>query len=492
MPPKRTKELPTKRENRSRGSQKHDINKMTAYELNSSDLRYLLRTALEREGDRFDPSGYAYVTVGEGSNPAALESQDPLASEHPPFDDRKSAEKEKQAAHGAGTSGLRGSQKGKDFLQSSLRNHDEWIENTYATGESIPKKEGGTCTFLDDLSQHISIPIEDESVPCKRLKSKKEIIQEVPITPNQDPLKLVAQPLGVDELRAMLQAALQHQEEVSKSAERHTPPFPIEAGHTRSLEIVHQMDKENSSVIERETADASASKPNPVIDEFGEPNAVIFNIEEEHLEDDDSQNIADDHAEHSGQINTPLGSPADRSPLSVRKISSAGAATNVLNKSPNIDYPFAASVEDDNSWKVKYKKLEGNYKELSDKHKKCKQKIAKLEQDKLTSDDYALRIGKELMFIKDKQKIPQAQFTEENGIPITVNELDEINNRADTDSFFVALLVTRLVGSEKLIKMSATGQASHRFSKLKNMDGTPMYPAQERIDPKLVEFICSK
>lgn len=163
-----------------------------------------LRTALEREGDRFDPSGYAYVTVGEGSNPAALESQDPLASEHPPFDDRKSAEKEKQAAHGAGTSGLRGSQKGKDFLQSSLRNHDEWIENTYATGESIPKKEGGTCTFLDDLSQHISIPIEDESVPCKRLKSKKETIQEVPITPNQDPLKLVAQPLGVDELRAMV------------------------------------------------------------------------------------------------------------------------------------------------------------------------------------------------------------------------------------------------------------------------------------------------
>ncbi|XP_062536237.1 uncharacterized protein LOC134205209 isoform X2 [Armigeres subalbatus] len=167
-----------------------------------------LRTALEREGDKFDPSGYAYVTVGEGSNPAALESQNPLASEHPPFDDRKSAEKEKQAAHGAGTSGLRGSQKGKDFLQSSLRNHDEWIENTYATGESIPKKEGGTSTFLDDLSQHISIPIEDESVPCKRLKSKKETIQEVPITPNQDPLKLVAQQLGVDELRAMLQAAL--------------------------------------------------------------------------------------------------------------------------------------------------------------------------------------------------------------------------------------------------------------------------------------------
>lgn len=57
---------------------------------------------------------------------------------------------------------------------------------------------------------------------------------------------------------------------------------------------------------------------------------------------------------------------------------------------------------------------------------------------------------------------------------------------------FVGLLSTFLIGAEKLSKMSVTGQASHRFSKLKNLDGTPKYPPTEGVDPKMIEFICSK
>lgn len=86
----------------------------------------------------------------------------------------------------------------------------------------------------------------------------------------------------------------------------------------------------------------------------------------------------------------------------------------------------------------------------------------------------------------------KANFTEEEGISITLAELQELNGRAETDSLFVGLLATRLIGAEKLVKMSVTGQASHRFAKLKNPDGTPMYPAAEGMDAKLVEFICSK
>lgn len=60
---------------------------------------------------------------------------------------------------------------------------------------------------------------------------------------------------------------------------------------------------------------------------------------------------------------------------------------------------------DDGDWKNKYKLLEKQFKELNEKHSKCKQKIAKLEAEKLSADDYSLRIGKELMLLKDKQMI---------------------------------------------------------------------------------------
>lgn len=49
-----------------------------------------------------------------------------------------------------------------------------------------------------------------------------------------------------------------------------------------------------------------------------------------------------------------------------------------------------------------------------------------------------------------------------------------------------------LVGADKLRTMSVTGQASHRFAKLKRADGTPLYPPTEKTNPKILEFICSK
>ncbi|XP_065094082.1 uncharacterized protein LOC135714627 [Ochlerotatus camptorhynchus] len=134
---------------------------------------------------------------------------------------------------------------------------------------------------------------------------------------------------------------------------------------------------------------------------------------------------------------------------------------------------------------------EKKYKQLSEQHKKLKQKYSKLEQDKLSSDDYALRMGKELQQLKDKQKMPQAKFTEEEGILITVAKLAELNERAESDSMFVGLLSTRLIGTERLETVSVMGQASHRFAKLKKPDGTPQYPATEKIGSGILEFICS-
>lgn len=200
----------------------------------------------------------------------------------------------------------------------------------------------------------------------------------------------------------------------------------------------------------------------------------------------DSQEILD--FENMTQYDCPQGTK-DRSPLAARD-------ENQLNSSiHDLSGQGAALGSTDNdvpNWEAKYKQLEKQYKELSEKHKKCKQKFAKLEADKLTADDYSLRLGKEMMQLKDKQMIKTAHFTEEEGIPVTVADLEELNSRADTDSLFVGLLATRAIGAEKLAKMSVTGQACHRFSKAKYPDGTPRYPAAEGIDPKIIEFLCNK
>nr|XP_029733004.1 uncharacterized protein LOC109427596 isoform X1 [Aedes albopictus] len=161
------------------------------------------------------------------------------------------------------------------------------------------------------------------------------------------------------------------------------------------------------------------------------------------------------------------------------------------NRESHVDYEEVPPA-DEGDWVIKYRNLEHKYMELLQRHKKCKQRYSKLENDKLSSDDYALRVGKELMQLKDKQHMPQTRFTVDDDINITVEELDEFNARADTDSMFVGLLATRLVGSDALAKMSVTGQVSHRFGKLKNPDGTPKYPAAERLDPLILEFIGNK
>lgn len=57
-------------------------------------------------------------------------------------------------------------------------------------------------------------------------------------------------------------------------------------------------------------------------------------------------------------------------------------------------------------WKSRCEKFDAEKQRLFDQLKKARKKIAKLEEDKTTSDDLALRLAKELHAVKDKQKIP--------------------------------------------------------------------------------------
>lgn len=75
---------------------------------------------------------------------------------------------------------------------------------------------------------------------------------------------------------------------------------------------------------------------------------------------------------------------------------------------------------------------------------------------------------------------------------MTVAELDAISLTADTTAKFVGLLVIKLVGVERLCKMSVTGKPCQRFRNVRNPDGTPTHPAQQKLDPKIFSFVCGK
>ncbi|XP_055604491.1 uncharacterized protein LOC129752747 [Uranotaenia lowii] len=116
----------------------------------------------------------------------------------------------------------------------------------------------------------------------------------------------------------------------------------------------------------------------------------------------------------------------------------------------------------------------------------------KLETEKICSDNHALRLSKELMSLKDHQKVPQTCFTQHEEIPITVSQLVEYNEWASSDSMFAGTLALHLIGAEKLKTLSVTGAASHRYVKHKNPDGSLVHPASEKMDPLILNFICEK
>ncbi|XP_052567296.1 uncharacterized protein LOC128093686 [Culex pipiens pallens] len=59
-------------------------------------------------------------------------------------------------------------------------------------------------------------------------------------------------------------------------------------------------------------------------------------------------------------------------------------------------------------------------------------------------------------------------------------------------SLFVGLLVTELVGENRLINMSVTGKPCQRFRNKRNADGTCTHPPKEGLDPEVFNFICDK
>lgn len=60
----------------------------------------------------------------------------------------------------------------------------------------------------------------------------------------------------------------------------------------------------------------------------------------------------------------------------------------------------------DPDWKALYERAEDDKRELNEKLKKLRKKLATIESDKAASDDLALRYSKKLLDLEDKQKIP--------------------------------------------------------------------------------------
>nr|XP_029729707.1 uncharacterized protein LOC109425372 [Aedes albopictus] len=140
-------------------------------------------------------------------------------------------------------------------------------------------------------------------------------------------------------------------------------------------------------------------------------------------------------------------------------------------------------LEDGSAVNTQTKALE---KQLSEAQKKI---------DTLTQLGYELelkRLRLESTAVGAGGGIVATRFTAEEDIPITVQELERLNERSSSDSVFVGMLITRLIDPNELVNMSVTGQQSHRFRKLKKPDGSPLYPPTERIDPRILDFVCNK
>nr|XP_029729010.1 uncharacterized protein LOC109430621 [Aedes albopictus]XP_029729053.1 uncharacterized protein LOC109430621 [Aedes albopictus] len=146
----------------------------------------------------------------------------------------------------------------------------------------------------------------------------------------------------------------------------------------------------------------------------------------------------------------------------------------------------------DPDWKALYERAEDDKRELNEKLKKLRKKLATIESDKAASDDLALRYSKKLLDLEDKQKIPTARFTTNPEFNVTVEQLREINERCATDSMFVGMLCIQLLGVDHLKRMSVTGQPSHRFINAKAADGSPICKTTEKMHPTVVNFICDK
>ncbi|XP_055608327.1 uncharacterized protein LOC129755730 [Uranotaenia lowii] len=150
------------------------------------------------------------------------------------------------------------------------------------------------------------------------------------------------------------------------------------------------------------------------------------------------------------------------------------------------------SIPEEIDWKAKYKILQDRFSKQKTRLTKLKKKLARLEKEKAESDEYSLSTSKELRNLKELRNISQVQFTEHDSFQISSSEIEEYNQRAATDSIFASYIAIHLLSAERLKKMSVSGLPSHRFLNVKNADGSLKYPASEKIEPKLLEFICDK
>ncbi|EDS31842.1 conserved hypothetical protein [Culex quinquefasciatus] len=105
-------------------------------------------------------------------------------------------------------------------------------------------------------------------------------------------------------------------------------------------------------------------------------------------------------------------------------------------------------------------------------------------------DESQLSVRTKIQILKEKLAVLQRtiKFTEVEDFSITSADLDQLSGRASSDGMFVGLLLMAILGPDRLKKMSATGQASRRFAKKLNADGTPAYPEMEAVDKTLMSF----
>uniref|UniRef100_A0A8D8CXJ3 (northern house mosquito) hypothetical protein n=1 Tax=Culex pipiens TaxID=7175 RepID=A0A8D8CXJ3_CULPI len=139
-------------------------------------------------------------------------------------------------------------------------------------------------------------------------------------------------------------------------------------------------------------------------------------------------------------------------------------------------------------------RLEKEHRRLKDKLKRLENKLELLENQKLAAVDHAHTLSLELQKLREgNENAPSVlEFTESEDVRITTEEMEQLSSRSSSDSMFVGLLLTKIIGPERLITMSATGQPSRRFAKLTHEDGSLMYPPKEAVDQYIIDFLCDK
>ncbi|XP_062537247.1 uncharacterized protein LOC134205722 [Armigeres subalbatus] len=87
----------------------------------------------------------------------------------------------------------------------------------------------------------------------------------------------------------------------------------------------------------------------------------------------------------------------------------------------------------------------------------------------------------------------KAKFIGDDGIAMTVHEIEELNGRSTSDSMFVGLLATHLVGADKFKRHECHWSTLSSLCKTeKNQMDLRCIQQPGKLDPHILDFIFNK